>query len=840
MSTFSQENYISFEVKRDISFKPKTENYSENYAPTLAKHNSKTNLESIKNRRLAKEELDVDTTWVIDSIYSYMGNGNNWTLRNCRKVLSRNRLGQYTTGMDYFWVDSINQWTKYDSIIGEYYDAKTFKERILKPWDSEAQTWRDTSNHRAKFNRDGKMLLRMSRYWDHNTNSYNGGERNVYSYNEDGNIIKEAFQDYNVDSGKWYDQRKNLYTYNNEDKLTEEIHYVTYTDSDTMVLDWKKNHTYYDDGKRKETISKSWNYKEQEWYAPSKTVYTYNNDGKQKNCLTQKWNSNTEKWVNRERTLYTYDSDGNQTEKLKQTWNKSDEKWMGEKRSMFQYNSDGNRTNGIIEIYSTDSEKWINRDTIIESYYDTDTLKEYIKRPWNSEKQTWEDTLKYEKYNENGDQVEYLDSYWKYDSNEYTMKNRRYFNYNSKGNLVREYSESWNKSIDEWVNGNRDDYYWSAFIPKYKISLSTHPTDVGSVQGDSIYKDGEEITIKATPDSGYVFGAWTSNGDTIAIDSFHTLKIAQDSSIVAHFTPSNRAKLSVSPSEGGSVSGGGAYAENKEITIDATPNEGYAFEAWTSGGDTIATENSLTFKLDQDTSLTAHFIPEYDVSLSANPTEGGTVNGAGTYLEGKNITIKAIPNDDYVFEVWIANGETIAKDNSYTFDLTQDISLTAHFIPEYTVNLSATPSEGGSISGGGTYVEGKQVTISADPDEGYKFDNWTEDGNEVSVDSVYSFTLEDDRSIVANFRQVATSIDDFGKEDIRVYPNPMNNVVNVSGLDASTNQIIIYDLRGVKVFEKDITQRNVSISVESLKKGMYFIEIKTDDGRRYVKRIIKN
>ena len=39
----------------------------------------------------------------------------------------------------------------------------------------------------------------------------------------------------------------------------------------------------------------------------------------------------------------------------------------------------------------------------------------------------------------------------------------------------------------------------------------------------------------------------------------------------------------------------------------------------------------------------------------------------------------------------------------------------------YTVTLSANPSEGGTVSGGGTYAAGTKVTISATANEGYEF-----------------------------------------------------------------------------------------------------------------------
>lgn len=45
----------------------------------------------------------------------------------------------------------------------------------------------------------------------------------------------------------------------------------------------------------------------------------------------------------------------------------------------------------------------------------------------------------------------------------------------------------------------------------------------------------------------------------------------------------------------------------------------------------------------------------------------------------------------------------------------------------YTVTLALYPNEGGTVTGGGTYQEGEQVTIGATASENYRFVHWVED-----------------------------------------------------------------------------------------------------------------
>ena len=62
--------------------------------------------------------------------------------------------------------------------------------------------------------------------------------------------------------------------------------------------------------------------------------------------------------------------------------------------------------------------------------------------------------------------------------------------------------------------------------------------------------------------------------------------------------------LSVTAGEGGSVATtGGTFSIGTEISITATPNEGYVFSSWSNG----STANPLTVTLNSNTTITANF-----------------------------------------------------------------------------------------------------------------------------------------------------------------------------------------------------------------------------------------
>ena len=59
---------------------------------------------------------------------------------------------------------------------------------------------------------------------------------------------------------------------------------------------------------------------------------------------------------------------------------------------------------------------------------------------------------------------------------------------------------------------------------------------------------------------------------------------------------------------------------------------------------------------------------------------------------------------------------------------TENINVTATFalIPPttYTVTVEASPLEGGTVTGGGTYTENTTVTLTATANAGYEFVKW--------------------------------------------------------------------------------------------------------------------
>ena len=76
------------------------------------------------------------------------------------------------------------------------------------------------------------------------------------------------------------------------------------------------------------------------------------------------------------------------------------------------------------------------------------------------------------------------------------------------------------------------------------------------------------------------------------------------------------------------------------------------------------------------------------ITVAANPAEGGTVTGGGTFGAGETCTVTATANEGYVFAFWTREGMVISTDAEYTFFVTNDMDLVAHFVLDANITFA--------------------------------------------------------------------------------------------------------------------------------------------------------
>jgi len=293
-------------------------------------------------------------------------------------------------------------------------------------------------------------------------------------------------------------------------------------------------------------------------------------------------------------------------------------------------------------------------------------------------------------------------------------------------------------------------------ITYYTISTVSSPFSGGTTTGGGLFASGSSSTIVATPNPNYGFEKWTENDTLVSTNASYNFIVFSDRTFTAHFIQTHGVVATLAdPPEGGTTSGDGTFLIGDSVTVSAVSNPDWVFDDWTDSDTLVSLDSVYKFELTGDRTLEANFHPLYcDVTTSSVPVLGGSTLGDSTYTYGDNVTLTAIPNPGWGFESWTENDTVVSTDSLYTFVIYGDMDLVANF-EAYTFEVltSAQPPEGGTTSGGGTFVYGEEVTVIASTNPAWTFGNWSENGTVVSSDTAFTFIVEDDRSLVANYYQ---------------------------------------------------------------------------------------
>ena len=311
------------------------------------------------------------------------------------------------------------------------------------------------------------------------------------------------------------------------------------------------------------------------------------------------------------------------------------------------------------------------------------------------------------------------------------------------------------------VRGNfmQYDYVWTFTTMPY-LTLLPLPVLGGVVTGAGAYAIGSTVTASATPNSLYTFTNWTDNGLEVSNSSSYQFLMTGNKILTANFSPVVAGKLAVnlssSPAAGGISTGQGSYSAGEMVTVNAYPNSLYIFDNWTESGVIVSSSSNYQFNLTANRTLVANYslipVSQFALILSSSPKVGGTTNGSGAFSALTIVTIIATSNTGYNFVNWTEGGVVISTLTNFTFQIKANRALVANYTPiVYSVGVSSLPILGGITSGGGSFNSGTSVTVTAVPNVGFKFTNWTEGATVVSTNVNYQFNINGNRILVANY-----------------------------------------------------------------------------------------
>ena len=313
----------------------------------------------------------------------------------------------------------------------------------------------------------------------------------------------------------------------------------------------------------------------------------------------------------------------------------------------------------------------------------------------------------------------------------------------------------------------------------YTLATTAAPESGGRISRTPDYPGYEAdamVAVTADPANGYTFVGWA--GAVTSTDVTVTLTMDRNKPLVAMFNPISQSGVTTYtltatavPEDGGSIVRT-PYALNynagTEITLTATPERGYTFVGWS--GASTETSREITITMDSNKPLVAMFeAVTYTLTANVLPLGGGTVSrrpNLAEYDSGAVVTITANAEGGYVFTHWTGEGVANANSAITTVSMTEDRNVTANFQQEgsgadtYTLTAAAEPAEYGSVSRNptnspqqpnGVYTAGRQVTVTATANTGYRFTGWsgtTLTGNPLTV------TMNNNINLIANFEEI--------------------------------------------------------------------------------------
>jgi uncharacterized repeat protein (TIGR02543 family) len=153
-------------------------------------------------------------------------------------------------------------------------------------------------------------------------------------------------------------------------------------------------------------------------------------------------------------------------------------------------------------------------------------------------------------------------------------------------------------------------------------------------------------------------------------------------------------------------------------------------------------------------------IPSYILTLEVNPSNTGSVMGAGIYEAGEEIDLIATANEGYQFVNWTQGENVVSEVANFTFTMpSADVTLTANIeevvIPTYTLTLEVNPANSGTVTGAGIYEAGEEIDLTATANEGYQFVNWTQGETVISEVANFTYTMPAENvTLIATFNEI--------------------------------------------------------------------------------------
>ncbi len=267
-------------------------------------------------------------------------------------------------------------------------------------------------------------------------------------------------------------------------------------------------------------------------------------------------------------------------------------------------------------------------------------------------------------------------------------------------------------------------------------------------------------------------------------------------------------------------------------------------------------------------------LPEYQIDVTVSPFGAGTVEGAGVYQHGEQVTLSASPAENHVFVNWTEDVFVVSGHASYTFTAGANRQLIANFaaettgVPDLRVLEDHTLADGEvacfdalvsiylSGPGGPFVVElGGHVSLIAGEYIMMLPGTHAKEGSYlhayIAPDGPFCSEKEPDVPVVVKAGEPPDELDAISPTQLagneqemtfRIYPNPTQDQFTLEMLHYNIRQDItieIFNMHGTLVKNRKFTAtRQQTFSLEGRQPGIYLIRVLQVD-QTGVERLIK-
>lgn len=297
------------------------------------------------------------------------------------------------------------------------------------------------------------------------------------------------------------------------------------------------------------------------------------------------------------------------------------------------------------------------------------------------------------------------------------------------------------------ISGKSDtDVSFVATFARIQIPITFEHSENITVTGETTVYFGDTGNWVIAAKDGYSIDQITIGEEVIAnafkkLSSFELSRYCTEPFTVVITDTNDLVTVTAQECEHGEIIGDvGTYIKGKGVlNIEAKPNPGYRFSAWSG-----ILQSTQSFTLDTETAEDSYTLgatfEAYAYAVSVEIVGNGQVRQSADYVNyDESVTLKAVPDEGWHFVSWSveragANGASSLTDEEFTVDsIRSNVNITATFaISQFSLETNVSSPDGavgGTISGNDKvkYDFGTKLALEAIPSDGYYFIKWADE-----------------------------------------------------------------------------------------------------------------